>query len=63
MQVDSLAQQATVAMPPAIPVLDGGQLSPFGPRELESLFFPEEKDKEEEDEQKVGGPRTLGLEA
>lgn len=50
-------------MPPTIPVLDGGQLSPFGPSELEGLFFPEEKEKEAEDEQKVGGPRTLGLEA
>lgn len=64
LQVESLAQQATVVMPPAIPALGGGQPSPFGPGELESLFFPEEKTEKEEDkgEQKVGGSRTLGLE-
>lgn len=64
LQVESLAQQATVAMPPAIPALDGGQPSPFGPGELEGLFFPEEKTEKEEhkEEQKVGGSRTLGLE-
>ncbi|XP_023379313.1 capping protein, Arp2/3 and myosin-I linker protein 2 isoform X1 [Pteropus vampyrus] len=47
--VESLAQQATVVMPPAIPALGGGQPSPFGPGELESLFFPEEKTEKEED--------------
>lgn len=54
-----------MAMPPAIPALDGGQPSPFGPGELEGLFFPEEEKQEEEDEeeQKVGGPRTLGMES
>lgn len=48
-----------MAMPPAIPALDGGEPSPLGPGELEGLFFPEdvrEKQKDEE-EQKVGGPR------
>ncbi|XP_019511092.1 PREDICTED: capping protein, Arp2/3 and myosin-I linker protein 2 isoform X3 [Hipposideros armiger] len=54
--VDSLAQQATVAMPPAIPALDGGQPSPFGPGELEGLFFPKEKEKEDEEEQKDDNP-------
>lgn len=60
LQVESLAQQATVTIPPAIPALDGGQPSPFGPGELEGLFFPKEED---EGEQKVGGPRTLGMES
>lgn len=49
-------------MPPVMPALDGDQSSPLGPGELEGLFFPEEKEKEDEEEQKVGGPRTLGLE-
>lgn len=62
LQVESLAQQATEAMPPVMPTLDGDQSSPLGPGELEGLFFPEEKEKEDEEEQKVGGPRTLGLE-
>eukprot|EP00069_Balaena_mysticetus_P006109 bmy_05257T0 len=52
--VESLAQQATEAMPPVIPALDGGEPSPLGPGELEGLFFPEEeKEKENEEEQKV----------
>lgn len=63
LQVESLAQQATEATPLVIPALDGGEPSPLGPGELEGLFFPEEeKEKENEEEQKVGGPRTLGLE-
>lgn len=50
-------------MPLAIPALDGGEPSPLGPGELEGLFFPEEvKENEDEEEQKVCGPRTLGLE-
>ncbi|KAM5208191.1 capping protein, Arp2/3 and myosin-I linker protein 2 isoform 4-T4 [Hipposideros larvatus] len=57
--VDSLAQQATVAMPPAIPALDGGQPSPFGPGELEGLFFPKEKEKEDEEEQKDDNPPQI----
>nr|XP_035970937.1 capping protein, Arp2/3 and myosin-I linker protein 2 isoform X4 [Halichoerus grypus] len=55
--VESLAQQATVAMPLAIPALDGGEPSPLGPGELEGLFFPEEvKEKEDEEEQKDDNP-------
>ncbi|KAF5919586.1 hypothetical protein HPG69_000186 [Diceros bicornis minor] len=56
--VESLAQQATVAMPPAIPALDGGEPSPLGPGELEDLFFPEEEKEKEEDkeEQKDDSP-------
>ncbi|XP_040489396.1 capping protein, Arp2/3 and myosin-I linker protein 2 [Ursus maritimus] len=49
--VESLAQQATVAMPLAIPALDGGEPSPLGPGELEGLFFPEEVKEEEEDKE------------
>ncbi|KAB1274780.1 Capping protein; Arp2/3 and myosin-I linker protein 2 [Camelus dromedarius] len=53
-QVESLAQQATEAMPPVVLALDGGEPSPLGPGELEGLFFPEkEKEKEDEEEQKV----------
>ncbi|XP_062966815.1 capping protein, Arp2/3 and myosin-I linker protein 2 [Cynocephalus volans] len=48
--VESLAQQATAAMPPALPALDGGEPSPLEPGELEGLFFPEEEKKEEEEE-------------
>lgn len=59
--MESLAQQATEAVPPVVPALDGDESSPLGPGELEGLFFPEEKEKEDEEEQKVGGPRTLGL--
>ncbi|XP_058135822.1 capping protein, Arp2/3 and myosin-I linker protein 2 isoform X2 [Dasypus novemcinctus] len=48
--VESLAQQATVTMPPALPALeDGGEPSPPGPGELEDLFFPEEEEEEEGD--------------
>ncbi|XP_059939428.1 capping protein, Arp2/3 and myosin-I linker protein 2 isoform X2 [Mesoplodon densirostris] len=55
--VESLAQQATEAMPPVIPALDGGEPSPLGPGELEGLFFPEEeKEKENEEEQKDDSP-------
>ncbi|ELV12229.1 Leucine-rich repeat-containing protein 16C [Tupaia chinensis] len=45
--VESLAQQATVAVPHSLPALDGGEPSPLRSGELEDLFFPEEeKDKE-----------------
>ncbi|XP_036690606.1 capping protein, Arp2/3 and myosin-I linker protein 2 isoform X6 [Balaenoptera musculus] len=54
--VESLAQQATEAMPPVIRALDGGEPSPPGPGELEGLFFPEEKEKENEEEQKDDSP-------
>ncbi|XP_012516042.1 PREDICTED: leucine-rich repeat-containing protein 16C [Propithecus coquereli] len=47
--VESLAQQATVVVPSALPTLDGGEPSPLGPGELEGLFFPEEKEEEEEE--------------
>ncbi|XP_008565993.1 PREDICTED: leucine-rich repeat-containing protein 16C [Galeopterus variegatus] len=50
--VESLAQQATAAMPPALPALDGGEPSPLEPGELEGLFCPEEEKKEEEEEEK-----------
>lgn len=49
-------------MPPVISALDGDESSPLGPGELEGLFFPEEKEKDDEEEQKVGGRGTLGLE-
>ncbi|EHB17027.1 Leucine-rich repeat-containing protein 16C [Heterocephalus glaber] len=48
--VESLAQQAPVAMPPSLPALDGGELSPLGPGALEGFFFPEDKEEEEEKE-------------
>lgn len=50
-------------MPPAIPALDGGEPSPLGPGELEGLFFPEEvrEKQKDEEEQKVGGSRSLHL--
>ncbi|XP_010812972.1 capping protein, Arp2/3 and myosin-I linker protein 2 isoform X1 [Bos indicus x Bos taurus] len=54
--VESLAQQATEAMPPVIPALDGDESSPLGPGELEGLFFPEEKEKDDEEEQKDESP-------
>ncbi|XP_057567879.1 capping protein, Arp2/3 and myosin-I linker protein 2 isoform X2 [Hippopotamus amphibius kiboko] len=55
--VESLAQQATEAMPPVIRPLDGSKPSPLGPGELEGLFFPEEeKVKEDEEEQKDDSP-------
>ncbi|XP_037371809.1 capping protein, Arp2/3 and myosin-I linker protein 2 [Talpa occidentalis] len=48
--VQSLAQQATVATPPALPALDGGEPSPLASAsgELDGLFFPD--DEEEEDD-------------
>ncbi|GAB5582381.1 capping protein [Prionailurus iriomotensis] len=61
--VESLAQQATVTMPPAIPALDGGEPSPLGPGELEGLFFSEEvreKQKDEEEQKKWPEMRMLG---
>nr|XP_023412268.1 capping protein, Arp2/3 and myosin-I linker protein 2 [Loxodonta africana] len=42
--VESLAQQATVAMPPTLSALDGGEPTPLGPGELEGLFFPEKEE-------------------
>ncbi|XP_029782415.1 capping protein, Arp2/3 and myosin-I linker protein 2 isoform X1 [Suricata suricatta] len=56
LQVESLTQQATVAMPPAIPAQDGGEPSPFGPGELEGLFFPEVRGKQDDEEQKNDSP-------
>ncbi|XP_053066042.1 capping protein, Arp2/3 and myosin-I linker protein 2 isoform X6 [Acinonyx jubatus] len=58
LQVESLAQQATVTMPPAIPALDGGEPSPLGPGELEGLFFSEEvrEKQKDEEEQKHDSP-------
>ncbi|XP_075392839.1 capping protein, Arp2/3 and myosin-I linker protein 2 [Tenrec ecaudatus] len=46
--VESLAQQATVVMPPAFSALAGGEPSPLGPGGLEGPFFPEEEEEEEE---------------
>ncbi|XP_025776473.1 capping protein, Arp2/3 and myosin-I linker protein 2 [Puma concolor] len=56
--VESLAHQATVTMPPAIPALDGGEPSPLGPGELEGLFFSEEvrEKQKDEEEQKHDSP-------
>ncbi|XP_019311102.1 capping protein, Arp2/3 and myosin-I linker protein 2 isoform X7 [Panthera pardus] len=56
--VESLAQQATVTVPPAIPALDGGEPSPLGPGELEGLFFSEEVREKQKDgeEQKHDSP-------
>lgn len=59
--MESLAQQATEAVPPVVPAVEGGDPSPLGPRQLKDLFFPEEKEQEDEEDQKVGGSRTLGL--
>nr|XP_060506408.1 capping protein, Arp2/3 and myosin-I linker protein 2 isoform X4 [Panthera onca] len=58
LQVESLAQQATVTVPPAIPALDGGEPSPLGPGELEGLFFSEEvrEKQKDEEEQKHDSP-------
>uniref|UniRef100_A0A8C9D9A4 Capping protein, Arp2/3 and myosin-I linker protein 2 n=1 Tax=Panthera leo TaxID=9689 RepID=A0A8C9D9A4_PANLE len=58
LQVESLAQQATVTVPPAIPALDGGEPSPLGPGELEGLFFSEEVREKQKDgeEQKHDSP-------
>lgn len=52
-----------MAMPSATLALEEGQATPFGPGKLEGLFFPEEKEREDEEEQKVGDARTLGLES
>ncbi|KAI4571737.1 hypothetical protein MJG53_013843 [Ovis ammon polii x Ovis aries] len=62
-QVESLAQQATEAMPPVILTLDGDESSPLGPGELEGLFFPEEKEKEDEEEQKDESPPQKWVES
>ncbi|MBZ3891002.1 Leucine-rich repeat-containing protein 16C [Sciurus carolinensis] len=51
--VESLAEQAPVAMPPALPALDGGTSCSLRPGELECLFFPEEEKEVEEEEEKV----------
>ncbi|XP_008063964.1 capping protein, Arp2/3 and myosin-I linker protein 2 [Carlito syrichta] len=48
--VESLAQQATVAVPTTLPALDGGEPSPLGPGQLEGLFFPKEEEEEEKKE-------------
>ncbi|XP_012666569.1 capping protein, Arp2/3 and myosin-I linker protein 2 [Otolemur garnettii] len=45
--VESLAQQAAVAMPSTLPTLDGGEPISLGPGELESFVFPEEKEEED----------------
>ncbi|KAM6176792.1 capping protein, Arp2/3 and myosin-I linker protein 2 isoform 2-T2 [Erethizon dorsatum] len=47
--VESLAQQAPVAMPPALPALAGGEPSPLGPGALEGFFFPEDKEEEKDE--------------
>ncbi|XP_011787521.1 PREDICTED: leucine-rich repeat-containing protein 16C [Colobus angolensis palliatus] len=47
--VESLAHQATVTMPPALPAPDGAEPSLLEPGELEGLFFPEEEKEEEEE--------------
>ncbi|XP_070255069.1 capping protein, Arp2/3 and myosin-I linker protein 2 isoform X5 [Myotis yumanensis] len=54
--VESLAQQTTVAMPSATLALEEGQPTPFGPGKLEGLFFPEEKEREDEEERKNDSP-------
>ncbi|XP_036201953.1 capping protein, Arp2/3 and myosin-I linker protein 2 isoform X1 [Myotis myotis] len=54
--VASLAQQTTVAMPSATLALEEGQPTPFGPGKLEGLFFPEEKEREDEEEWKNDSP-------
>ncbi|XP_013359407.1 PREDICTED: leucine-rich repeat-containing protein 16C isoform X4 [Chinchilla lanigera] len=48
--VESLAQQVPVAIPPALPALDGGEPSPLGPGAVEGFFFPEEKEDKKQDE-------------
>ncbi|XP_027622820.1 capping protein, Arp2/3 and myosin-I linker protein 2 [Tupaia chinensis] len=56
--VESLAQQATVAVPHSLPALDGGEPSPLRSGELEDLFFPEEeKDKEGKEKEDDCPPR------
>ncbi|XP_006860307.1 PREDICTED: leucine-rich repeat-containing protein 16C [Chrysochloris asiatica] len=47
--VESLAQQATVAVPSTLSALHQGQRSPLGSGELEGLFSPEEEEEEEEE--------------
>jgi hypothetical protein len=59
LQVESLAQQAPVTMPPTLLKLDGRRPRSLGPGELEGLHFSEEKEEENE---KVSGPRIPGLE-
>ncbi|XP_020949747.1 capping protein, Arp2/3 and myosin-I linker protein 2 isoform X1 [Sus scrofa] len=54
--VESLAQQATEAVPPVVPAVEGGDPSPLGPRQLKDLFFPEEKEQEDEEDQKDDSP-------
>ncbi|XP_048648535.1 capping protein, Arp2/3 and myosin-I linker protein 2 isoform X6 [Marmota marmota marmota] len=62
-QVENLAEQAPVAMPPALPALDGGESCSLRPGELECLFFPEEeKEVEEEEEEKDDCPSGKWLE-
>ncbi|XP_011852134.1 PREDICTED: leucine-rich repeat-containing protein 16C [Mandrillus leucophaeus] len=46
--VESLAHQATVTIPSALPAPDGGEPGLLEPGELGGLFFPEEKEEEEE---------------
>ncbi|KAK2085275.1 Capping protein, Arp2/3 and myosin-I linker protein 2 [Saguinus oedipus] len=58
LQVESLAQQATVTMPPSLPALNGGQPSPLEPGELEGLFFSKEEKEEEEEEKWSSQART-----
>ncbi|XP_052582915.1 capping protein, Arp2/3 and myosin-I linker protein 2 isoform X2 [Peromyscus californicus insignis] len=46
--MESLAQQAPVTVGPAVPSLDGDELTPLEPEGLEDLFFPMEKKEERE---------------
>ncbi|XP_045238574.1 capping protein, Arp2/3 and myosin-I linker protein 2 isoform X2 [Macaca fascicularis] len=48
--VESLAHQATVIMPSALPAPEGGEPGLLEPGELGGLFFPEEEKEEEEEE-------------
>ncbi|XP_069860875.1 capping protein, Arp2/3 and myosin-I linker protein 2 isoform X1 [Dipodomys merriami] len=52
--VESLAKQAPVTMPPTRPAVSG-ELSPFGPGELEGLFFLEKKEEEERKDDSPSG--------
>ncbi|XP_053459944.1 capping protein, Arp2/3 and myosin-I linker protein 2 isoform X1 [Nycticebus coucang] len=52
LQVESLAQQAAVAMPSTLPTLDGGEPIPLGPGELEGFVFPEKEEEDVEKEKK-----------
>ncbi|XP_037062113.1 capping protein, Arp2/3 and myosin-I linker protein 2 isoform X2 [Peromyscus leucopus] len=47
--MESLAQQAPVTVDPAVPSLDGDELTPLEHEGLEDLFFPMEKKEERED--------------